>query len=172
MKVRGQAGFLPQQNGKGRIEDTPFLCFHNLVRLSAEELKLARTAFREVSIIKQRKRFWLVYFILLFNAVLQLMEAHSKWVWWPELGVLMLLACLGAHRWRVDRHLINRHAGNVELLRVLENREPGLTDSCPDPFVYSPFLEAWNRRLGQRAILWRLDHLLSGKGWPGPGVQL
>jgi hypothetical protein len=139
--------------------------------LSNEEWTQARVAFREIATIKQRKRFWFTFGLLILNSVFQLIGQLSEhhrliWIGWFQLGFLILILGFGIYRGFQDRRLLSRYAGNVEMLRVLGEREPGLTDSFPDPFAYSPFLEAWNRRLGRHALLWRLDHFLSGKGWP------
>jgi hypothetical protein len=135
--------------------------------LSEKELKQARIASREIAYFKQRKQHWLVSAIWVFYALIQITTHHysSALNWWWA-GLLVLFLGAGLYRWEENRGLKERYSGNVELLRVLGEREPNLVDIVGDPLDYKPLLAAWSRRLNERALLWRLDHFLSGKGWP------
>lgn len=139
--------------------------------LTDDELKNARVARREVAQFDQRGKVWFAYGALLLNFGLQLIDQHFLWFRVLATGMLVLVVGFGVHRWLDDRRLKDRYASNVELLRVLRERAPHLDDSIGDPFAYKPLFDALNRRLQRRALLWRLDHFLSGKGWQTGNMQ-
>ncbi len=131
--------------------------------LPAEELHQARTALREVIIIQQRKRMWAGFVLVSLSMFPQTIVHHQAWFECVQMGIILLVAYLGVYYWRSERQAAKRYAGNLVLLGNLTKREPGLREQIGDPFAYQPMLDGWNRRLGQRALLWRVDRFLSCK---------
>ena len=119
---------------------------------------------REVAQVDQRGRFWFAYGVSFLNLGSLTLGAHSLWLRGAAAIALAPWIGVGVYRWMEDSRLKTRYASNVELLKILREREPGLADQIGDPFAYKPLLDAWNRRLEKRALLWRVDRFLSGKG--------
>jgi hypothetical protein len=133
--------------------------------LSVSDLNLARIAYRQNKYCRASVAYWNV-FVFLLLAVTNLLVYRSESRPTEKGLVALAFALLAAfeiarYQWfRKPRFRMNR-----ELLEAMQKQEPHLYDILDRPEEEHPLLESWNRRLEKRALLWRVDRFLSGKGW-------
>jgi len=139
--------------------------FLPLVALTENELSQARKALGEIQWYRTR---WVRFIPLgIFGLQSARVFYDHPWISWESSAAVLVLIAFVIIYWRFFQEVKRRYPANTEILRSLAAREG---DSIYELDVayphYKPLFEAWNRRLEQRALLWRLDHFLSGKGWP------
>jgi hypothetical protein len=130
--------------------------------LSTAELERARKALAEIESYRKSRRFWFVQMgaIILYSGMVLLDQPFR----WAPYAVAVSIIALGFFSWHQYMGWKNRYPANLDLLQTLAAREGDFVYHL-DFSSYPSLLDAWNRRLEKRALLWRVDRFLSGKGW-------